>query len=91
MEASLIQMGSRVRIRDADGEAEFCIVPSEDADVAEQRVSAESPLGRALLGRRLGDEVRFRAPGGVLTVAIVAVGPLESVSDVVSAPHRDTR
>lgn len=73
MDASVIELGSRVRVRDADGEAEFNIVPSEDADVAEERVSAESPLGRALLGRRLGDEVRFRAPGGVLSVTVVRV------------------
>jgi transcription elongation factor GreA len=73
MDASMVRLGSRVRIRDADGEAEFAIVPSEDADVAEERVSAESPLGRALLGRRLGDEVRYRAPGGVLTVTLVGV------------------
>ena len=38
-----------------------------------ERVSAESPIGRALLGRRLGDEVRFRAPGGVLSVTVVNV------------------
>ncbi len=62
-----------MRVRDADGEAEFNIVPSEEADIAEERVSAESPLGRALLGRRLGDEVRFRAPGGVLAVTVVEV------------------
>jgi transcription elongation GreA/GreB family factor len=73
MDARMVHLGSRVRIRDADGEAEFWIVPPEDADVAQERVSAESPLGRALLGRRLGDEVRYRAPGGVLVVTIVGV------------------
>jgi transcription elongation GreA/GreB family factor len=73
MDASLVHMGSRVRIRDEDGEAEFSIVPPEDADVSAERVSAESPLGRALLGRRLGEEVQYRAPGGVLTVTVVAV------------------
>jgi transcription elongation factor GreA len=73
MDASQVRMGSRVRIRDHDGEAEFDIVPHEDADIAAERVSAESPIGRALLGRRLGDEVRFRAPGGVLSVTVVNV------------------
>jgi transcription elongation GreA/GreB family factor len=73
MDASLVHMGSRVRIRDDDGEEEFSIVPPEDADVSAERVSAESPLGRALLGRRLGEEVQYRAPGGVLTVTVVAV------------------
>jgi transcription elongation factor GreA len=73
MDVSVVHVGSRVRIRDADSDAEFFIVPPEDADVAEERVSAESPLGRALVGRRLGDEVRYRAPGGVLTVTVVGV------------------
>ena len=68
-------MGSRVRVRDADGDAEFAIVPHQDADISQERVSADSPLGRALLGRRLGDEVRFHAPGGVLSVTVVAVEP----------------
>jgi transcription elongation GreA/GreB family factor len=69
----MVRMGSRVRVRDADGEAEFAVVAPEDADAAAERVSASSPLGRALLGRRLGDEVRFRAPGGPLTVTVVNV------------------
>ena len=69
----VVRMGSRVRVRDADGEAEFAVVPPEDADAAAERVSASSPLGHALLGRRLGDEVWFRAPGGVLTVTVVDV------------------
>jgi transcription elongation factor GreA len=56
-----------------DGEAEFRIVPVQDADAVAERVSAESPLGRALLGRHVGDEVRFRAPGGVLAVTVVGV------------------
>lgn len=66
-------MGSRVRVRDGDGEAEFSIVEPAEADITAERVSADSPIGRALLGRRLGDEVRFRAPGGVLSVTVVGV------------------
>ena len=70
---SRVRIGSRVRVRDVDGEAEFAVVEPEDADAIAERVSAESPLGRALLGRRLGDEVRFRAPGGVLAVTVIGV------------------
>ncbi len=73
MDMSAVRVGSRVRIRDVDGEDEFSIVPDEDADIAAERVSASSPIGRALLGRRAGDEVRFRAPGGVIGVTVVAV------------------
>jgi transcription elongation GreA/GreB family factor len=76
----VVRMGSRVRVRDEDGEAEFAVVPPDEADITANRVSAQSPLGRALLGRRLGDVVRFHAPGGELAVTVVAVGgPLGGV------------
>ncbi len=71
--ARVVRIGSRVRIRDADGNAEFSVVDPEEADAVAERVSASSPLGRALLGRQVGDEVRFRAPGGVLAVTVVTV------------------
>lgn len=68
-----VRIGSRVCVRDRDGEVGFSIVDPAEADVAEERVSADSPLGRALLGRRVGDEVRFRAPAGTLSVTVVGV------------------
>jgi hypothetical protein len=49
-----------------DGDAEFYVVPPEEAGATADRVSARSPLGGALLGRHVGDVVRFRAPGAVL-------------------------
>jgi transcription elongation GreA/GreB family factor len=73
MDTGLIRLGSRVRVRDVEGEAEFDIVPPEDADAQQRRVSADSPIGRALLGRRLGEQVRFPAPGGLLAVTVVSV------------------
>ena len=69
----MIRVGSRVCVQDADGAVEFSIVEPAEADVAEARVSAESPPGRALLGRHVGDQVRYRAPGGVLAVTVVEV------------------
>ena len=69
----VVRIGSRVCVRDEDGEAEFRIVEPEDADAYAERVSARSPLGKALLGRRVGEDVRFRAPGGVLCVTVVSV------------------
>jgi transcription elongation factor GreA len=69
----VVRVGSRVRVRDVDGEVEFAVGPHEEADATAERVSAESPLGRALLGHRPGELVRFRAPGGVLAVTVVEV------------------
>jgi transcription elongation GreA/GreB family factor len=79
-EDCVVRMGSRVRVRDVDGDAEFAVVPPEEADIAANRISASSPLGRALLGRRLGEEVRFRAPSGVLAVTVVDIRPQPEAS-----------
>jgi transcription elongation GreA/GreB family factor len=69
----VVRIGCHVRVQDADGEDEFALVPEQEADAHANRVSADSPLGRALLGRRVGERVRFRAPGGVMGVTVLAV------------------
>lgn len=72
-DAGMVRIGSRVRVQDADGEDEFTLVPEHDADARASRLSADSPLGRALLGRHVGERVRFRAPGGVMGVTVLVV------------------
>jgi len=69
----VIRVGSRVRVRDEDDEEEFTIVAECEADAFVDRISAESPFGRALLGHQVGDRVRFRAPGGNVGVTVLAV------------------
>jgi transcription elongation factor GreA len=69
----VVRVDSVVRVRDVDGEEEFTIVGPEEADAARDRVSVDSPLGGALVGRRVGDRVRFRAPGGIMSVTLVAL------------------
>ena len=71
--ASVVVIGSCVRVQDGGGDSKFRIVEPADADIAEERISSESPLGRALMGRHAGDEVRFRVPGGVRSVTVVEV------------------
>jgi len=65
---------SRVRVRDADGEQEYTIVTRATAGTPPECVSAGSPVGRALLGRRVGEQVRVQTPGGVRLLTIVDVG-----------------
>ena len=69
----MIGLGSRVKVRGLDGLAEFSVVEPGEADAADKRVSAASPLGRALLGHQVGDEVQFRAPAGVQAVTVLEV------------------
>ena len=66
-------LGSRVRVRDAHGEDEYTIVRRGEADPAHGRISMESPVGRALLGGRRGEEVKVQTPGGVRALTIVEV------------------
>jgi transcription elongation factor GreA len=70
--SDLVRPGSRVAVRDDDGDDEFVLVHAEDADAYAGRISLDSPLGRALLGRAVGDQVVVRAPGGVRLVRVVA-------------------
>ena len=69
-----VGIGSRVTVVEEDGEPEtYHIVGSVEADPKRGRVSNQSPLGRALLGHRVGDEVIVNVPDGVLRFRITAI------------------
>lgn len=61
-----ISLGSTVRVLDLDTEEEhtYELVMSEEADATVGKVSTGSPIGRALMGSRIGDEVSVRTPKG---------------------------
>ena len=73
---TLISIGSRVRVQDQDGEAEFTIVSPEESDIARGRISHDSPLAVALIGHCTGERVHVRAPGGLRSVVILGVWSL---------------
>jgi transcription elongation factor GreA len=66
-------LGSSVTVLDLQKEEEiiYKLVTSEDANVAEGRISTTSPIGRALLGKQVGDSVKVQIPGGVREMEIV--------------------
>jgi transcription elongation factor GreA len=69
-----VRVGSRVTIVEEGGEPEtFRIVGSAEADPGNGKISNESPLGKALLNRIVGDMVEVRTPGGLLRVRIEAI------------------
>jgi transcription elongation factor GreA len=72
-DSSTVRVGSLVRVLDRDGEEEYTIVGGEEADAISRRISTESPLGMALLGRAAGEQVKVRAPGGLRAVTILQV------------------
>src|SRR5258708_485773 len=65
--------GSRVWLRDVakESEVEYKLVTSEEADATHGLISTTSPLGRALLGRRAGDEVKVQTPAGIQGFEVV--------------------
>jgi transcription elongation factor GreA len=65
--------GSRVRVRDTDGEHEYTMVTRAAASTPSGCVSVDSPVGRALLGRGPGEQVRVQTPGGVRLLTVVDV------------------
>ena len=52
---------------------EYSIVGTQEANPRRNRISDESPLGRALLGHKVGDEIKFEAAAGVMTFVIEAI------------------
>jgi transcription elongation factor GreA len=67
-------LGSRVVIRDDDGERDtYTLVAPGEANARAGSISAESPLGQALLGRRAGDAAEVAAPGGTRWITVERV------------------
>ena len=76
----VVSIGNVVTTVDGDGDEEtFLIGSREDRTTGLTVVSAESPLGRALVGARVGDTVSYHAPAGAFSVKITAVRALEDV------------
>jgi hypothetical protein len=67
-----VRVGSRVRLLDQYGEVEFLIVSTERSD-GSGTLSVHSPLGAALLHRRVGERLTVRTPFGFHFVAILSV------------------
>ena len=69
-----VGLGSRVTVVEGDGPPEtYHIVGSAEADPAKGLISNESPLGRALMGRKVGEKAVVNAPDGVLVFKIVGI------------------
>lgn len=69
-----VRVGTTVTLISPEGEEEqYTIVGSYEADPLKGRISNESPVGKALLDKKVGDEVQVQAPGGVLRLTVVEI------------------
>ena len=61
-------------------EVTYHLVTTEEADAANGKVSTTSPIGRALLGKEVGDEVKVQSPGGVKDLEIRKLTTIHDVA-----------
>lgn len=70
-----VTIGSKVRLYDEefDEEVEYMIVGSTEADPAQSKISNESPVGSALMGKKKGNTVEVTVPNGVIRFKILEI------------------
>ena len=75
IDSNVVTIGSIVKVNDMDfeEEVEYTIVGSAEADPYEGKISNESPVGKALLGRTIGDIVDVQVPDGVAKFEILEI------------------
>lgn len=78
-----VGLGSTVVVMDTKREEEitYHLVTSEEADAANGRISTTSPIGRALLGKEVGDEVKVQSPGGVKELEILKLTTVHDAAE----------
>ncbi len=68
-----VKLGSTVTLHAKGKKAIFTVVGEWEADPKERKISHESPLGKALIGKKVGEKVKVEAPAGEITYTIVSV------------------
>ena len=78
-----VGLGSTVVVLDVkkDEEITYYIVTSEEADAANGRISTSSPIGRAMLGKEVGDVVKVQIPGGMKELEILKLTTIHEAAD----------
>jgi len=69
----IINLGSKVTVKIDSKKEIFTLVGEWEADPAEKKISHESPLGKALMGKTVGDEIEVAAPAGTMIYRIVSI------------------
>jgi len=70
----VVVLGSMVKVKNETGEHAYTIVGANEADPPSGKISNESPLARAFLGKKIGDEVEISVPKGTMNFTILEIG-----------------
>jgi transcription elongation factor GreA len=78
-----VGLGSTVVVLDSkrDEELTYNLVTSEEADAANGKISTTSPIGRALLGKEVGDVARVQSPGGTKELEILKLTTIHDLAE----------
>lgn len=69
-----VQFGATLQVTDEEGNLKtYSIVGVDEVDTAKGRISWQSPIGRSLIGKEVGDEVLVKIPAGEVTLEIVKI------------------
>lgn len=71
--ADSVDIGCTVKVGINGSEHEFAIVGEWEADPTAKKISHESPLGKALFGKKVGEKVEVEAPAGTITYTIISI------------------
>lgn len=76
LDTDIVSVGCKVEILDVDFDETMCyrIISSVESSQSDDTITEESPMGEALIGRCVGDEVEVKAPSGSFTVKILSIG-----------------
>ena len=70
----IVELGDTVLIQNQDGKMDrYIIVGTAEASPVEGKISCESPVGKALIGRKKGDKVEVKTPAGLIKLQIIEV------------------
>lgn len=70
---SVVQLGDMVKVKVEDGHEEFSIVGEMEADIMDKKISDTSPIGKALLGTKVGTTVTVTTPAGEVIYKVVEI------------------
>ena len=75
IDTEVVQVGNIVKVLDMefDEEVEYTIVGSTEVDLSQNKISNESPIGQALLGKRRNNIVEVQAPAGIIKLKIKSI------------------